>query len=115
MSVPTLGFDDGMIGVVRASPIRRDVLVAEGFERGRIDSLLMLRLHLQEQLRLPRTGDMEGKVAVLVAALDARAHLLLADVTVQFPPTFRYLIDIRDGFHERHIGDGDFWYPNRTE
>jgi hypothetical protein len=55
---------------------------------------------------------MEGLIAILVTALDARSHSLVADIAGQSPSILWYFFDLHDGFHESVISQRDLRNPH---
>ncbi len=82
MVIEFLGIGRGRVHVILPSPIGGDMLIAVGLEYAGIgmSGATVGRLHLQKEPGPPRTGDMEGDEAVLIAALYAGTHLLATDI-----------------------------------
>lgn len=72
-------------------------------------------LHLKIQPGPSSAGNMKSLIAVLVAALYAGTHSLMADVTCQLPPVLRDLLHIHDRLHECVIPERDFGDPHCTK
>lgn len=58
---------------------------------------------------------MECLVAILVATLDARPHLLVADIALQLPSRPRDLLHLHNRLHEGMIAKRHFRYPHCAE
>ena len=101
-------FARGFRDVVFFGVVLGTMLVAEGFELGGAVELgegAVVVLHFEEEVGATGAGDVEGLVAELVAALDAGAHSLLADIACEFPACFRNLFYIHHWLHEGMIAE----------